>query len=229
MRMEKEPLTFPAREEPEERGPSRHIPPLRDHDEESPESERGREAEASSDKALLEGLEMKRDPNAEADIESARADVERRLENVSARLAEEKEKLASAHDGLGLSGSVRDSASIRALEEAEVKLETEYATIEHAADLSEVFDSLGDTSRYSQEELGYIAEHGTTSDGKQVRLKRGGEALLEKDVARKLAGLRLSGVTKLTWSQLDSVMDIAEALLREAWGRIRAFFGFKSG
>lgn len=227
--MEKEPPIFHTNEESKEKVSSQHIPPLRDYGEESPGTERGLETEAQLDKTLLEGLEMKRDPDAEADIESAREGVERRLEKVSARLAEEKEKLESAHGELGLSGSVQDSANIRALEEAKSKLETEYATIEHAADLAGVFDSLGDASRYSKDELRYIAEHGTTSDGKQLRVKRTGEALLGRDVAKKLARLRLEGVTRLTWNQLDALMDIADALLREAWGRIKAFFGLTTG
>ncbi|MEK7208589.1 MAG: hypothetical protein AAB699_03540 [Patescibacteria group bacterium] len=174
-------------------------------------------------KETLESLRIERAPDVPADIPKERERVASRLEKADARIAEEEARLRAAREGLGIAGA-SGSRQLERLKEAREELASEQATIEHAAELAEVFESLGDERQFSRDELHHIAEHGTRRGGKELTHKGG--TPLDRSIARTLARLRLDGVTKLTWSQLDVLMDVAEVLLKEAWSRLKAFLGF---
>ena len=119
-------------------------------------------------------------------------------------------------------GGEKHAANVRALAEAEKKLEGDQEKIGVAEEFNEV---LADFSGLSEQDLRGIEKTGLDNEGKKIQT-RGGHALDEK-VSKHLAGLTRKGVSKLTWGMVNTLYDVADALLKEFWSTLKRVVGLE--
>lgn len=192
--------------EEEENGVKRKIGPLSDYFEEG-----GPTHYPEDTKTLLEQLSVPRDPNAEVDISSERERNGARLEQISDLLEKEQAKEASlgaVREELGIGQSAVKEGAVEKFEQAKEELLEEELQLSHAEEYNDALESL---AKLSDEELQSVLDAGVTKEGKQLRTKRNRE--LSADEARELAALAKSGVKRVTWKMLSTLMQFVDRVL----------------
>lgn len=192
----------------ETKAPERAIGPLSDYFEEG-----GPTVYPSDPEAFLETLNAPRDPNAEVDVSLERERTGERLQQVSDLLEKEKTKEASlgaVRAELGIGESAVKEAAVEKLEQAKEKLLDEQRQIEHAEEYNDTLESL---SKLPDEELQSVLDTGLHKSGARLRTKRGREFSTEE--AKKLASFAKSGVKRVTWKMLNTMVQVADAVLHD--------------
>lgn len=170
-------------------------------------------------RALLEELHTARNPDEKIDVTAERESVGPRLEHVSQLIEKEKRKentLGAVRQELQVPHEASDTLS--QLEEARETLEEEQRHIELAGEWNEVLTSFSDLS---PEEVRHIAKTGRRMNGESV-YQRGKE--IHSDLARELAGMYQKGGRYVTWGALNTLRQVADAILKDVVSAVKDIF-----
>lgn len=168
---------------------------------------------------LLEQLNAARNPDEKIDVAAERERVGERLGRVTELIEKEKQKESAL-------GAVREelqvpheaSAALSQLEEAKETLEEEQRHIELAEEWNEVLTSFSDLS---PEEIRHIAKTGRKLNGESV-YRHGKE--IHSDLARELAGMYQKGGRHITWGTLNTLRQVADAILKDVISAVKGIF-----
>lgn len=170
---------------------------------------------------LLERLNTTRNPDEKVDVAAERESVGERLEHVSQLIEKEKRKentLGAIRQELQVPHETSDT--LKQLEEARETLEKEQRHIELAGEWNEVLTSF---SELSPDEVKHIARTGRMKNGESVYDKKNRREL-DSALARELAGMYVNGGRYVTWGALNTLRQVADAVLNDVVSAVKGIF-----